>query len=249
MTAVLEALQKGGTSTSAPDVAPAQTDLQQGMQAVPQEAPPPQTGLNRIQALANKVVVCEVCSNTVLFEINLRQYRPGYSASAGGDVQPLDDCTQVVLMCPCGNVITPNIGGVRGGRTPNVILTTLLEGLRKAKAARAELAGAVEQLATTILASNTEFEELKAGLVAPAAPEIEGEPLVAASSMYDELVARVTALEQTLVEMSSKVVAQPVAEATKPAEKVKGQGRWPKKDTSLVQPGQVQGSVVPEATE
>lgn len=141
-------------------------------------APPPvqsqqtqqqQSGINRLQSAANKLVQCELCGGTYMFEIVLQQYRPGYSASAGGDLQPISDAPQSLRMCLCGNVIAPNIGGVRGGRTPNAMLDSLLADLKAAKEKRAESAQQVSNLATAVSEQMAEMQEgvnkLEAALV------------------------------------------------------------------------------------
>lgn len=170
--------------------------IQQYLAGVEQGAPAatPATGLGRLQNAANRLVACDVCGSTWLFEISLQQYRPGYSAGAGGDLQPVSEAPQVVRMCPCGNVIPPTIGGVKGGRTPNSILDSLIAALRNAKAKSAEVQQQIADLATA----------------------------AAEKSVVDELMARVEGLEKTIKEMIARPAEAEPEEATDQAKPKKG---------------------------
>lgn len=176
--------------------------------ATSSESAPPTAVQNRVEAVhaaANRVVSCGVCGSTVFFELKLQQYRPGYSAAAGGEIQPANDAPQSVLACPCGNVLMPNIGGVRGGRTPNVMLATLFDSLKQAAAKRGEVARVLQDMVGLVV-DPAEFEALKTELAALKAAA--GGTAVAApageAKEVEALRARVEALELAVGQARSR---------------------------------------------
>src|SRR5579864_8158065 len=46
----------------------------------------------------------------------------------------IDESSTRQLVCLCGRPMSPNIGGLRGGRTPNFELTQFLESLKNGQA-------------------------------------------------------------------------------------------------------------------
>jgi nucleoid DNA-binding protein len=75
--------------------------------SIPGEIPVPNVNIqpNQLQ--------CEKCGSTHFVEGHFKQYRPQYSASAGGDISPVSENPIRALVCLCGNPILP--GRLRSG--------------------------------------------------------------------------------------------------------------------------------------
>ena len=79
--------------------------------------------------------VCDKCGSTHFHQAEFRQYAVGhYSSSPGGDLHPLGGMPQSILICICGWPKSPNIGGIRGGRTATGEIAEFLGSLKKAQA-------------------------------------------------------------------------------------------------------------------
>ena len=78
---------------------------------------------------------CEHCGGTHFYQAEFRQYAVGhYASSPGGDLHPIGGMPQVILICICGWPKSPNIGGIRGGRTASGEIANFLDSLKKAQA-------------------------------------------------------------------------------------------------------------------
>ena len=161
-----------------------------------------QATLSRVQNLAAQRVTCPQCGSDWLFEIVLQQYRPGYSAGAGGDLQPISDAPQPVRMCPCGTVIGPNIGGMKGGRTPNVMLGSLMTALKGA----AERRAVVPEMISKVSSLAASQEDLTA-LV---------ERIAFLEAKMVELASAPAAIVEEMVKASASPAPQPAAEPVVP---------------------------------
>lgn len=107
------------------------------------EQPQPQApGMTRVQSAMNNAVRCQSCSGEWFFEASLNKYSNMYSSMPGGDLNPLSQ-PQTIRICLCGEPFEPNIGGVRGGRTPNNILSEFKTAMQLAKQKRGEAAGLI----------------------------------------------------------------------------------------------------------
>ena len=69
-----------------------------------------------MQARVNQPVACAVCGSDWFYEVTLQQYADMYSASPGGDMNPISTTNHQIRICVCGQPFKPNIGGVRSGR-------------------------------------------------------------------------------------------------------------------------------------
>lgn len=119
--------------------------------------------------------VCDQCGSTHFFQADFRQYAVGhYASSPGGDLHPLGGMPQSILICICGWPKSPNIGGIRGGRTATGEIAEFIASLKKAQAflsvnpadgLRAELVATLDQKlgqATADLAMRTDVDALGA---------------------------------------------------------------------------------------
>jgi hypothetical protein len=128
----------------------------------PNGEPPQATGYSRMQQGLNEPLVCEACGGTWFRTADFRQYAKGmYSAAAGGDLHELTEVVHTIRVCVCGHPAIPNIGGVRGGRTPNSGLNSFMESLAKAHALRASASQQIADLASASV-SKDELEEVTA---------------------------------------------------------------------------------------
>lgn len=147
----------------------------QGLSNAQQNAPAP--GMARVQNAMSNAVRCAACGGEWFFVIGFNKYANQYSSMPGGDLNELSH-TQTIRICLCGEPFNPNIGGVRGGHTPNSILNDFLAALGNAKKSRAALAEQVVALAE-VAAARPELEALEARIAsleaAAAAPVAEAE--------------------------------------------------------------------------
>lgn len=96
----------------------------------------------RAQNAINQPVSCPECGSTWFYEVTFQQYsKSTYSSSPGGDLKTISVMPQQLRMCACGSPITPNIGGTRGGRTPNGELASFFDSLQGAVETRKKRAG------------------------------------------------------------------------------------------------------------
>jgi hypothetical protein len=113
--------------------------------------------------------VCDKCGSTHFTAVSYFQYAVGhYSSAPGGDLHQIGEMPQTILVCICGEPKTPNIGGVRGGRTASGEIKGFLDSLKGAQAYRARLAEDVHAvveasgaISTGDLVLQTEFNELR----------------------------------------------------------------------------------------
>lgn len=119
--------------------------------------------LRAMQESANQPVHCEQCGSEWFYEAELHQYRGGMYASApGGDLQVISTMPQRIRVCLCGNPISPNLAGYRGGRQPNQAIDSFRRSLdiaQKHRAVVATLDRKVEALITQA-ATTKEIEDL-----------------------------------------------------------------------------------------
>lgn len=110
----------------------------------PQQTPSP--GIARVQSAIGTPATCKSCGGEWFFIVDFNKYSNMYSSMPGGDLNALTQ-PQTLRICMCGEIFEPNIGGVRGGRTPNTLLNDFLKALRASKDYRAALAVQVGALA------------------------------------------------------------------------------------------------------
>jgi hypothetical protein len=78
-----------------------------------------------------------------------------YSSAPGGDLHQIGDMPQTILVCICGEPKSPNIGGVRGGRTATAEIGSFLESLQKAQEARARVKDDIQTIVESAAATNS----------------------------------------------------------------------------------------------
>lgn len=166
-------------------------------------ATPPSPSMTRMQNSMNTPVSCQACGGDWFYIVSLNKYANMYSATPGGDLHAISQ-DQVIRICLCGAPYEPNIGGVRGGRTPNATLNEFLMTLAKAKEHRSTLAAAIQ------------------GVAAAATPIDQTLALVA---RVEALEAAITALRQTQAPAAdssqSDATEEPKARKKKSTEPVK----------------------------
>ena len=136
----------------------------------------PQERVARIMNSMDAPHVCEHCGGSHFAAVEFRQYAVGhYASSPGGDLHAIGGMPQVIMVCICGWPKSPNIGGIRGGRTASGEVASFLDSLRKAQAFLAkdpldDFRGAVGPIvheavtqATSELALKAEVEAVSAG--------------------------------------------------------------------------------------
>lgn len=139
----------------------------------------------RAQNALNQPVVCPDCGSTWFFEVIFQQYSKAvYSSSPGGDLKTISVMPQQIRMCGCGRPITPNLGGTRGGRTPNAEMSSFFEGLQAALNYRNQVASGTKAVnaVTGQMASQNDLKDMTAQIAA----------------LKAELEARLTASEAAL---------------------------------------------------
>lgn len=158
----------------------------------------PQERIQRATNALNQPVVCPDCGSTWFFEVTFNQYSKSvYSNAVGGDLKIISVMPQQLRMCPCGRPIAPNLGGIRGGRTPNAELASFFESLAGALEYRKSLEEGTKatQKLVNVFATREDVENLKA----------ETAPQVAAGEVKEvaELRARIEALETTIKNLTA----------------------------------------------
>ena len=110
----------------------------------PPNANTPLSPHERVQRAMNAMEqphVCDRCGSTHFAAVSYFQYAVGhYSSAPGGDLHQIGDMPQTILVCICGEPKSPNIGGVRGGRTATAEIGSFLDSLHKAQAYRGSAA-------------------------------------------------------------------------------------------------------------
>lgn len=99
----------------------------------------------------NQPVVCSVCGSDWFYEVTLQQYSNMYSASPGGDMNPISTTNHQIRICICGQPFKPNIGGVRSGRTGNTSVVGVMEAIEKALIGRAQVPGMIAQMSEDVV--------------------------------------------------------------------------------------------------
>jgi nucleoid DNA-binding protein len=72
--------------------------------SIPTEIPVPDVNIQPIQP---NQLQCEKCGSSHFVEGHFKQYRPQYSASPGGDINPLTEDPIRTLVCLCGQPVLP----------------------------------------------------------------------------------------------------------------------------------------------
>ena len=145
--------------------------------------------LRMLQETTNRPVECPRCKGTWFREEMFQQYNAGiYSSTPGGDLQPISVTPQTIRVCLCGEPISPNLGGTRGGRTGNTELSSFLESLEKAQGLRSGLVEGINHLVEVSASKDgvqslaDEFDQVKQKVEAlianqsPAAPATPAAP-------------------------------------------------------------------------
>ncbi len=87
----------------------------------------------RLTNQMNQPAACEKCGSTWFAELTFNQYSGGmYSSAPGGDLRVISTMPQAIRVCLCGHPVSPNIGGIRGGRQPNAELGSFSVSLQSA---------------------------------------------------------------------------------------------------------------------
>jgi hypothetical protein len=162
--------------------------------AADQPIQPQGTGLQRMQAQVNLPVACSVCGSDWFYEVTLQQYGNMYSASPGGDMNPISTTNRQIRVCICGQPFKPNIGGVRSGRTGNLSVTGVMDSIEKAINTRAQIPGLLTKMAEDVV-SRGELMSVISDLMkridaSETAPAAEMKPASAAARKAAEKAAK-----------------------------------------------------------
>lgn len=121
------------------------------------QATPPAPAMTRMANSMNVPVKCAECGSEWFYIVSANKYANMYSATPGGDLHALSQ-EQTFRVCLCGSPFNPNIGGVKGGRTPNATLSDFLQTLDASRIYRGKLA----QLVADVSKAATPVEETAA---------------------------------------------------------------------------------------
>jgi hypothetical protein len=161
----------------------------------------------------NQPVVCPDCGSTWFFEVVFNQYSKSvYSSAPGGDHKVISVMPQYLRMCACGRPITPNLSGIRGGRTPNGEMASFFDALQGAVNYRTEVAAGkkatqalVNQFATLNdvnevkekLATNGTGDEALKSEIAELRAQLEGLEAAVNNTVIGDAAATKTAATET----------------------------------------------------
>ena len=133
------------------------------MTPTPTNKPSAMERMRMIQQQANAPISCEKCGSTWFTDTGFHQFSGSrYSSTPGGDLQVVSALQQRIRVCICGHPVSPNLGGVRPGRTAASEVTSFMQSFQNAKAYLNSIGKLDETQMATDFVTRDEYQKLVA---------------------------------------------------------------------------------------
>lgn len=169
--------------------------------------------LQIVQNQANLPVTCEKCGSVWFTDTSFNQYSASrYSTTPGGDLNVISSIVQRIRVCICGHPVSPNIGGIRPGRTASTEVNSFLDSFRKAAAylnsiGKLDLTGIAGDFVT-----RAEYEKLVAQVSTPEAETEQDKKLATLQAEVAELKKQVATAPAPAAPATPTAAAAPAAQ-------------------------------------